>query len=71
LHLRTSASPDDKLLKMSPQQAARIILAGVQANRSRVLVGKDPKAVDALVRLAPRYYSTIVTWWDKRNFGEP
>jgi NAD(P)-dependent dehydrogenase (short-subunit alcohol dehydrogenase family) len=62
---------NDKLLKMSPQQAARIILAGVQANRSRVLVGKDAKAVDALVRLAPRYYSRIVMWWDKRTFGGP
>ena len=32
--------------KMSPQRAARIILDGVQANRRRVLVGKDAKGVD-------------------------
>jgi NAD(P)-dependent dehydrogenase (short-subunit alcohol dehydrogenase family) len=58
-----------KLLKMSPQQAARIILDGVGANRSRVLVGKDAKGVDALVRLTPRYYTRLVKWWEGRTFG--
>jgi NAD(P)-dependent dehydrogenase (short-subunit alcohol dehydrogenase family) len=58
-----------KLLKMSPQQAARIILDGVQANRSRVLVGKDAKGVDALVRLTPRYYTKLVMLWERRTFG--
>jgi short-subunit dehydrogenase len=58
-----------KLLKMSPQQAARIILDGVQANRSRVLVGKDAKGVDALVRLTPRYYTKLVMLWEERTFG--
>jgi NAD(P)-dependent dehydrogenase (short-subunit alcohol dehydrogenase family) len=58
-----------KLLKMSPQQAARIILDGVQANRSRVLVGKDAKGVDVLVRLTPRYYAKLVMLWERRTFG--
>jgi NAD(P)-dependent dehydrogenase (short-subunit alcohol dehydrogenase family) len=58
-----------KLLKMSPQQAARIILDGVGANRSRVLVGKDAKGVDALVRLTPRYYTKLVMLWERRTFG--
>jgi short-subunit dehydrogenase len=58
-----------KLLKMSPERAARIILAGVQANRSRVLVGRDAKGVDVLVRLAPRYYSRLVMWWEEHTFG--
>jgi NAD(P)-dependent dehydrogenase (short-subunit alcohol dehydrogenase family) len=60
-----------KLLKMSPQQAARIILDGVGANRSRVLVGKDAKGVDALVRLTPRYYTKLVMLWEERTFGRP
>jgi NAD(P)-dependent dehydrogenase (short-subunit alcohol dehydrogenase family) len=60
---------NEKLLKMSPQQAVRIILDGVQANRSRVLVGKDAKGVDALVRLTPRYYTKLVMLWEKRTFG--
>ncbi|MCT7661096.1 SDR family NAD(P)-dependent oxidoreductase [Mycobacterium deserti] len=58
-----------KLLKMSPMQAARIIVAGVEANRSRILVGKDAKGVDLLVRLLPRSHSRFVTWWEKRTFG--
>src|SRR5215212_701658 len=60
---------NEKLLKMSPQEAARIILDGVQANRGRVLVGKDAKGVDALVRLAPRYYTRLVLLWEGRTFG--
>ncbi|OBG28734.1 SDR family oxidoreductase [Mycobacterium sp. 852002-51057_SCH5723018] len=59
-----------KLLKMSPRQAADIILAGVEANRSRVLVGKDAKGVDLLVRLLPRAHPRLVLWWEKRIFGQ-
>jgi NAD(P)-dependent dehydrogenase (short-subunit alcohol dehydrogenase family) len=64
-----AAAYNKKLLKMSPVQAARIILAGVEANRSRVLVGKDAKGVDLLVRLLPRSHSRFVMWWEKRTFG--
>jgi NAD(P)-dependent dehydrogenase (short-subunit alcohol dehydrogenase family) len=60
---------NDKLLKMSAPRAAHIILAGVEANRSRVLVGKDAKGVDLLVRLTPRHYNRLVMWWDRRTFG--
>jgi short-subunit dehydrogenase len=62
---------NEKLLKMSPQRAARIILDAVETNRNRVLVGKDAKGVDALVRLAPRYYSRLVMWWEARTFDGP
>lgn len=60
-----------KLLKMSPARAAGIILAGVAAKRSRVLVGNDAKGVDLLVRLLPRSYAHLVQWWEQRTFGEP
>jgi NAD(P)-dependent dehydrogenase (short-subunit alcohol dehydrogenase family) len=59
---------NEKLLKMSPQRAARIILDGVEANRTRVLVGKDAKGVDLLVRLVPRYYHRLAMWWEQRTF---
>ncbi|MDT5218265.1 MAG: hypothetical protein QOF15_370 [Mycobacterium sp.] len=59
-----------KLLKMSPAQAAQIILAGVEANRSRVLVGKDAKGVDLLVRLLPRSHTRLALWWEGRVFGK-
>ncbi|BBY44836.1 short-chain type dehydrogenase/reductase [Mycolicibacterium celeriflavum] len=58
-----------KLLKMSPVRAAETILSGVAANRSRVLVGKDAKGVDLLVRLLPRAHARLVLWWEKRTFG--
>jgi short-subunit dehydrogenase len=44
---------NDKLLRMDPAKAARIILDGVDAGKSRILVGNDAKLVDMIVRLAP------------------
>jgi NAD(P)-dependent dehydrogenase (short-subunit alcohol dehydrogenase family) len=44
---------NDKLLRMDPAKAARIILDGVEAGRPRILVGNDAKLVDLIVRLAP------------------
>ena len=41
---------------MPPERAARIIVDGVEAGRPRILVGRDAKAVDLLVRLLPRRY---------------
>ncbi|KUH85469.1 MULTISPECIES: SDR family NAD(P)-dependent oxidoreductase [unclassified Mycobacterium] len=58
-----------KLLKMSPVRAAETILAGVAANRSRILVGRDAKGVDLLVRVLPRAHARMVLWWEKRTFG--
>ncbi|SHN43406.1 SDR family NAD(P)-dependent oxidoreductase [Cryptosporangium aurantiacum] len=61
----------EKLLRMDPRRAATIILDGVRAGRPRILVGNDAKAIDALVRLVPRQYPKLVTWWSKRMFPEP
>ncbi|ULE34672.1 SDR family NAD(P)-dependent oxidoreductase [Mycobacterium sp. IDR2000157661] len=66
---RRAEAYNDKLLKMSPVRAAEIILAGVAANRPRVLVGTDAKGVDVLVRLLPRAHARLVLWWEKRTFG--
>jgi short-subunit dehydrogenase len=47
---------DTKLARTTPERAAEIIWAAVLAERPRVLVGADAKALDALVRLVgPRY----------------
>jgi NAD(P)-dependent dehydrogenase (short-subunit alcohol dehydrogenase family) len=64
-----AAAYNEKLLKMSPAAAAETILAGVAANRSRVLVGNDAKGVDLLVRLLPRAHARLILWWEKRTFG--
>jgi NAD(P)-dependent dehydrogenase (short-subunit alcohol dehydrogenase family) len=57
---------NDKLLKMEPAKAAKIIVDGVEAGRPRILVGNDAKAVDRLVRLLPSRYPKLTVAFDKR-----
>lgn len=57
---------NEKLLKMDPAQAAKIIVDGVEAGRPRILVGSDAKAVDKLVRLLPSRYPKLTVAFDKR-----
>jgi NAD(P)-dependent dehydrogenase (short-subunit alcohol dehydrogenase family) len=57
---------NEKLLKMDPGQAARIVVDGVERDRPRVLVGNDARAVDALVRLFPARYLQVVAGLDRR-----
>jgi hypothetical protein len=51
---------------MPPEQAARIVVDGVEAGRPRILVGNDAKVVDLLVRLAPRLYPALVARVERR-----
>lgn len=51
---------EEKLLRMPPEQAARIIVDGVEAGRPRILVGRDAQVVDAVVRLVPAHYPALV-----------
>lgn len=60
---------NEKLLRMPPMNAAKIILDGVQAGRPRVLVGNDARFIDALVRVAPRVYPQLQVWWERRMLG--
>lgn len=55
-----------KLLRMDPAQAARTVVDGVEAGRPRVLVGRDAKAVDLLVRLLPASYPRLSVLLDRR-----
>jgi NADP-dependent 3-hydroxy acid dehydrogenase YdfG len=53
---------DTRLARMEPDRAAEIILAGVLADRPRVVVGADAKALDWFVRLVgPRYQRVVAT----------
>jgi NAD(P)-dependent dehydrogenase (short-subunit alcohol dehydrogenase family) len=56
----------EKLLRMDPAQAARIIVGGVEAGRARILVGNDAKFVDAFVRLLPARYPKIAVAVERR-----
>ncbi len=57
---RTAKLFDKRLANTTPQRAAEIILDAVQKNRARVLVGRDAKVLDAIVRLAGSNYQRIV-----------
>jgi short-subunit dehydrogenase len=57
---------NDKLLKMDPAQAARIVVDGVEAGRPRILVGNDAKLVDLVVRVAPSRYPKLAVALDRR-----
>jgi NAD(P)-dependent dehydrogenase (short-subunit alcohol dehydrogenase family) len=60
---------DEKLLTMPAEQAARIVVDGVEAGKPRVRVGKDAVLVDRLVRLLPARYPVVSAWYDRRLFG--
>jgi NAD(P)-dependent dehydrogenase (short-subunit alcohol dehydrogenase family) len=51
---------DTKLAKMTAERAAEIIWAGVLANRPRVVVGADARALDYLQRLIGARYQRLV-----------
>jgi NAD(P)-dependent dehydrogenase (short-subunit alcohol dehydrogenase family) len=57
---------NEKLLRMSPDEAAEIILRGVERNRPRVLVGNDARLVDLMVRAFPAGYVRAVLASTKR-----
>jgi NAD(P)-dependent dehydrogenase (short-subunit alcohol dehydrogenase family) len=51
---------DRKLARVPADKAAKVILDGVLANKPRVVVGADAKALDALVRVVgPRYQRMV------------
>jgi NAD(P)-dependent dehydrogenase (short-subunit alcohol dehydrogenase family) len=50
----------ERLLRMPASAAARIIVDGVEADRARVLVGRDAKALDLLVRAFPARWPGLV-----------
>ncbi len=47
---------EKKFLKMPPERAGEIIVAGVERDRARILVGKDAKFAALIERLAPVSY---------------
>ena len=50
---------DAKLAKMTADDAARVILAGVERGKPRILVGADAKVMDALVRVVGARYQRL------------
>jgi short-subunit dehydrogenase len=51
----------EKLLRTTPEDAARAILNGVRRNARRVLIGADARAADGMQRLLPGMYQNLMT----------
>ena len=51
---------DKKLARTSSPRAAEIIIAAIEKNRPRVLVGADAKVIDVLVRLGGSMYEVVM-----------
>jgi short-subunit dehydrogenase len=45
---------------LSPKDAARIIIDGMEKNKFRVLVGNDAKMMDFLYRLSPKFATELI-----------
>lgn len=50
----------DALTRTTPERAAEIIHAGVDAGRARILVGADAYVIDALTRITPTHYYGVL-----------
>lgn len=58
---RESSGDDSQKNKMtSPQEAAKIIIDGMEKNKYRILVGSDAKMMDFLYRLMPKKAASII-----------
>jgi short-subunit dehydrogenase len=51
----------EKMFITSPEKAARQIIAAVQKNKRRAMIGPDAKALDVLVKLPPGVYHRLIT----------
>jgi len=59
----------DRIALTSPQRAARVILAGVERNRRRVLVGPDAKVIDLVARLPAGVIQRVMVRGVKRRMA--
>ncbi|MGQ0431187.1 MAG: SDR family NAD(P)-dependent oxidoreductase [Microthrixaceae bacterium] len=63
----TAAAEFDKIAKTTPEKAAAQILAAVQKDRRRALIGPDAKAIDLLSRLPAGLYQRALVFGATRR----
>ena len=56
----------EKLFSTTADDAAAVIIKGVEKNARRVLIGKDAVAIDLMVRIFPSAYQKLVAMSSKR-----
>ena len=54
------AADFDRLAATTAEEAARQIVRAIENNQKRLLIGKDAKALDAIQRLLPNHYDTVL-----------
>ncbi|XQO43723.1 SDR family NAD(P)-dependent oxidoreductase [Aquihabitans daechungensis] len=57
----------DKIARTSPEKAARVILAAVEADKRRVLIGPDARLFDLAARLPAGVYQRIIVQGARRR----
>lgn len=62
-----AATGFDKLARTTPDMAAQTILAGIKANKRRILIGNDARFIDIIQRLLPASYEKVLL---RRNMLE-
>src|SRR5690606_19580104 len=62
-----AAKQFDAMARISPEDAARIILDGVRNNAPRVLIGLDARVIDTVQRLLPTGYQKLLIWSTRRG----
>ena len=50
----------DKVAKTTPETAANVIVKGIKAGETRILIGGDAKAISTVSRLFPRRYLKVI-----------
>lgn len=67
LGIETDGTQQDfeKLLRTSPEKAAKQILRAIQRNQRRVLIGTDAKILDLIQRLFPAGYQQLSVWLNR------
>ncbi|MFK0104053.1 SDR family NAD(P)-dependent oxidoreductase [Streptomyces sp. NPDC091217] len=61
---------NSRLLTLPAERAAQIIVDGVERGSPRILVGRDAKSVDLLVRLLPKLHPKLLLRVERRLFGD-
>ena len=59
----------DKIAKTSAEDAAEGIIRGIKERNSRILIGKDARAISTFVRLFPRNYLRVIEWINGHNMS--
>ena len=51
---------ENHLAKVTPEEAAEIIVEGMVAKRKRILIGKDARLFDFVARVFPTGYDALI-----------